>query len=342
MRLALIASSMADGRRLPAARCAREEDHAIGVLRDVVEARHHLRLAAPGGRRASARPPTCPASSCARNAATSSSCSSGTSTSPSAMRTSPCPGFIRRNLTARDYGKATGAAHSGSFGGDRSWRARPKTSTGPGARAELAQPVADGAPPRRRARGAPPPAARRPARGARRASRSACSPSRAAAPSGWRSPGSSVSVAPSKNRSVPLVAVPAGDDDVARARARAARARARCRRASSSSASTRASARFGVMTVARATISRRRASTASSASSRAPDSATITGSWTIGVPGGSSSSARATVSIVATSPSIPIFTASIAEVLGDRADLAGDDLRRRSAAPPRRRPCSAR
>ena len=65
------------------------------------------------------------------------------------------------------------------------------------------------------------------------------------------------------------------------------------------------------MTVARATISRRRASTASSASSREPDSATITGSWTIGVPCGSSSSARATVSIVATSPSIPIFTASM-------------------------------
>ena len=105
-------------------------------------------------------------------------------------------------------------------------------------------------------------------------------------------------------------AVAAGDDDVRRARARAAPARARSRRASSSPASTRASARFGVMTVARGRICSRSASTASAASRRAPDSATITGSWTTGVPGGSSSSAAATVSIVAMSPSIPIFTAS--------------------------------
>ena len=64
------------------------------------------------------------------------------------------------------------------------------------------------------------------------------------------------------------------------------------------------------MTVARGRISERSAATASSASSRAPDSATITGSWTTGVPVGSASSSAATISIVATSPSMPIFTAS--------------------------------
>ena len=63
-------------------------------------------------------------------------------------------------------------------------------------------------------------------------------------------------------------------------------------------------------TVARGRMSRTRAVSASSGSSRAPDSATITGSWTTGGSPGSASSAPATASIVAMSPSIPIFTAS--------------------------------
>src|ERR1700753_3723642 len=40
------ASSIATS--LPAARCAREEDHALGVTRDLIEGLDHLRLASPG------------------------------------------------------------------------------------------------------------------------------------------------------------------------------------------------------------------------------------------------------------------------------------------------------
>ena len=77
-------------------------------------------------------------------------------------------------------------------------------------------------------------------------------------------------------------------------RARARRAASACASASSSSsggsagapASTRASGRFGVSTLARGRICSRSATSASGASRRAPDSATITGSTTTGVPGG--------------------------------------------------------
>ena len=63
-------------------------------------------------------------------------------------------------------------------------------------------------------------------------------------------------------------------------------------------------------TVARGRISSTSARWASGCSSRAPDSATITGSTTTGVPGGSSSSARATASVTSTVPNIPTLTAS--------------------------------
>src|SRR5947209_11029922 len=75
-------------------------------------------------------------------------------------------------------------------------------------------------------------------------------------------------------------------------------------------ASTRASGRFGVRTVARGRISSISARSAPGSSSRAPDSATITGSTTTGVPSGSPSIACATASTVSTVPSIPTFTAS--------------------------------
>ena len=64
------------------------------------------------------------------------------------------------------------------------------------------------------------------------------------------------------------------------------------------------------MTVARGRISRRSASTASSGEQARAGLRDHHRVGTIGVPAGSSSSAAATVSIVATSPSIPIFTAS--------------------------------
>ena len=75
-------------------------------------------------------------------------------------------------------------------------------------------------------------------------------------------------------------------------------------------ASVRASGTFGVTTVARGRSCSISVSRAAGASSSAPDSATITGSSTTGVPDGSSSSAATTASIVSTVPSIPILTAS--------------------------------
>src|SRR3954471_8790992 len=77
-----------------------------------------------------------------------------------------------------------------------------------------------------------------------------------------------------------------------------------------SPASTRASGRFGVITVASGSSRSIIAWRAASSSSTAPDSATITGSITTGTPSSSSSSARATASTVSAVPSIPIFTAS--------------------------------
>jgi hypothetical protein len=65
-----------------------------------------------------------------------------------------------------------------------------------------------------------------------------------------------------------------------------------------------------VATVARASSRSISAACASGISRRAPDSATITGSITTGVPAGSSSSASATASIAGTAPTIPTLTAS--------------------------------
>src|SRR5580704_5859958 len=80
---------------------------------------------------------------------------------------------------------------------------------------------------------------------------------------------------------------------------------------SGSPVSVLASGRLGVTTVAFGSSVSISAPRASGSSRTAPDSDTITGSRTTGVACGSaSSSARATASIVARSPSIPILTAS--------------------------------
>ena len=71
----------------------------------------------------------------------------------------------------------------------------------------------------------------------------------------------------------------------------------------------RASIRFGVTTVASGNSRSTSVSTASSASSLAPELATITGSTTSGI--GCSSSQSATASMVAREKSIPVFAASM-------------------------------
>ena len=105
-----------------------------------------------------------------------------------------------------------------------------------------------------------------------------------------------------------LFSVAAGDDDCLRAEG----VDCACELGSGSAslcASTVASAIFGVTTSVRGSRRSRSALCASSARSGAPLSATITGSSTTGAPC-TCFSASITASIVATSPSIPIFTAS--------------------------------
>jgi hypothetical protein len=67
---------------------------------------------------------------------------------------------------------------------------------------------------------------------------------------------------------------------------------------------------LGVITVASGSSSSTIAWRAASSSRTAPDSATITGSITIGVSAGSSASASRTAKTVSAVPSMPIFTAS--------------------------------
>ena len=251
------------------------------------------------------------------------------STSPSASRTSPCPASCAGTSSRAIMTKQRAGTLAGGEPLDGHRRARPGRAEDvdrPGARAELAQAVADGVRGRGAAR-APPRAGGRP------------SASWAASVDGVRAARAvrgAVGVALARELDEPLaveeqvgrlVAVPAGDDDdpraerVDRARElpRPSRPRPRRRRA------TRASGTFGVTTVARGRSSVDAAPSARPrSSSRAPDSATITGSSTTGVPGGQPSSARATASIVAR--------------VAEHADLHGVDaeVARRRRGPARR------
>ena len=87
-------------RRASTAGGRREEDDPLGVPRDLGEVADHGRLVP--------RPPSAvgtaahiPRSSWRRNSSIRRSSSSATSGSPSASRTSPCPGFMRTSFTAR-------------------------------------------------------------------------------------------------------------------------------------------------------------------------------------------------------------------------------------------------
>ena len=292
-------------------------------------------------RRSSAPRPTCPGRAGGGTPRSGAPRPRRRSTSPSASRTSPCPGFMRRNFTRL-----------------RSWRlwhrpaaAPPAHRTSaehvhrPGARAELAQAVAhrlggDRASPR-----GPPRAARRRAPGAPRAPRSACSPSRGRRRRGGAAPGIVDDALAVEEHVDRLVAVAAGDHDgvAGRARGRARASSSAVAASASRRASTRASGRFGVTTVARGRSARTAPPRASGVEQRAPDSATITGSSTTGVPGGQQrraprrrprSSRR-----VAEHPDLDRVDA---DVLGDRADLRDDHLRRDRRRRASRRRCSAR
>ena len=247
------------------------------------------------------------------------------------MRTSPWPGFMRRNFIARDYGKASGARRARFVRRTRSGPGGVEAEDvdRPGARAELAQPVAHRAPPRPRA------AWRAASSGSSPSARRAASveecvqPEPCAAPSGWRSPGSSVSVAPSKSRSVASLAVAAGDDDARGPERVDARGRAPRRRASL--ASPASTARLGDV---RRDDGRPREDQLDAArrGASAPAAARRTrrpspGRATTGVPGRQLVE-RARDGLdrrdVAEHPDLHRVDA---EVLGDRADLRRDDLR---------------
>ena len=179
-----------------------------------------------------------PRSSWRRNSATRRSSSSASSGSPSASRTSPCPGFIRTSFTAAIMPAARSRPASGA--------GEPEDVDRPGAarrsRAGRCRP------PRRRSRapsGRPRRAPRR-GRGTRRAPTSGCSPSRAR-----RRPGSAARRSAASRRVDQhvgaVVGVAAGDDDRLRPERRASPRRAPRRGAGSPSPeSARASGRFGV------------------------------------------------------------------------------------------------
>ena len=203
-----------------------------------------------------------PASSWRRNSSIRRCSSSARSTSPSAIRTSPWPGFIlkkrTRGLCQNRVGSRpllTGAKTAQTSG----LQAIPRTSTGPGPAPISRSPCAT-------ARDASARAARAASSGSspwarRAASTEECvQPEPCAAPSWWRSPGSSTSRSAVEEHVGRGVAVAAGDDDDLRVRARGP-PRARLARSSRSPAplprrrpgrasSVRASGTFGVRTVA--------------------------------------------------------------------------------------------
>ena len=200
---------------------------------------------------------------------------------------------------------------------------RPSTSTGPAPAPSSRRPSRTASPATSRASARRLERRARRARAAPRASRSACSPSRARRRRDGARRGSRRTSSPSKNRSVASLAVAAGDDDARRARARG-RARAELAPASSvlavAPASTRASGRFGVTTVARGRMQlaqrRPRASCSSSRATGLGDHHRV--ERRPACPAASSSSARATASIARDAAEHPDLHRVDAEVLRRR------------------------
>src|SRR3954447_10761412 len=302
------ASSTA-GFGLPAARGAREEDHAVGVRRDVAERPDHLGLAPAG----------LPGDG------------DGGPHAGVELATELLDEFLllARDLdvTLRDQHLAVPWSHAEELHEAADYAKRPPASEGAGAR--FAGVVARV--PRTSTGPGPAPISRSPCSTARAAVRRASSaasrgvapwarkaasadacvqPEPWAAPSGCLGPGISVIVAPSSKRPVAMSRWPPVRTTWAGPRSWTARTRS-CgsRIARPSRARTRASGTFGVATAARGRMSSTSASRASGARRTAPDSATITGSTTSGVSGSASSRARATASTVGASLSMPSLIA---------------------------------
>ena len=283
------------GRRGSAAGGAREEDHPLGV---VAGSRRSRGPSAPRagrcGRRRSGTAAHMPSSSWRRNSSTSRSSSSRTRGSPSARRTSPWPGFMRRNLMsallgASDVPDGPAGPRLWQSGRSSGWpgAARrqpsptPSASTGPAPAPMSAQPVAHRlgghllAAPRRLQR-------LEPGASCAASAEEWVQPEPCAAPSGWRSPGISTSRVAVEEDVRRLLAVAAGDHHRAGPEGVDGPGQARSAPASLPAPGPRASARFGVTTVARGTSRSRSASRRPRRAARAPLSATITGSSTTG------------------------------------------------------------
>src|SRR3954469_10240069 len=291
-----------------AARSAREEDDAAGVPRDLLDRAPHLRLPPAGlGDRRHRRPHA--VVQLAAEELDEALLVLGDIDVALGDQLLAGARSHAEELHRTDYARGAAACRrSRAPDGERC--RRPNTSTGP----------------------APAPSSRRPSRTASeaiaRAARAASSgawpsarcaaralewvqPDPWAAPSRWRGPVSSSSVSPSKKTSTTSSRCPPVTTTARGPRACSARASAAPSPSPSGrSASTRASGRLGVITEASGSTNPGSAPRASSSSSTAPDSATITGSTTIGVPRSRSPSASRTARTVSAVPSMPIFTAS--------------------------------
>ena len=215
-------------------------------------------------------------------------------------------------------------------------RAQPEDVHRAGAGAELAQPAGD------RCSGAGPGDASRlqqrlaPARAGRRGPPSACSPSRArrrrdgARPRSRRPPPAAGDRAGRRRSSrCPPVSTTAPGPSASTARAScSASPGARCSR-SRRPRQQRPRLRHVRRQHARARqdLLDQRSARAPGSSRRAPDSATITGSTTTGMPGGSSSSAAATAERVSSVAEHPDLDGVHADVRSDRPDLREHHLR---------------
>ena len=121
-------------RRRSTAGRPREEDDALGVAGHVGEVADHRRLAAAAVRW-SGRRPTSPGRAGGGTPRSGAPRRVSTSGSPSASRTSPCPGFIRTSFIAIDYASGPAGAPAA---GEREHVDRPRAG------ADLGEAVADG------------------------------------------------------------------------------------------------------------------------------------------------------------------------------------------------------
>ncbi len=272
-----------------------------------------------------------PSSSWRRNSSISARSSSATSTSPSAMSCSPKPGRMRRNfIVGRLYPSGAGRHEQPGTAPRSGPGRRPGPARGRSRAGRRVPPR-----PRSRAPRAPPRAASGRAPGAPRAPTSGCSPSRARRRRGGARPAIRWMPSPSNRTSVASSRWPPVTTTTSGPRACSARASAST---SSVAGVPGEHARLGEVRrdhASRAAAAGRPArARAASSSSTAPDSATITGSITTGVPGLEQVERLVDRGDGLRRPEHPDLHGVDADVLGDGADLLDDE---RPAAPGGRR-----